>query len=540
MTDRRPDHPAHASENVSDLVANFLRHRDALRAQANELARLRADVLSAADREASGILATARAEIRQSIVRARHDLSRLVAQVQAADHLDMTPSARSVQPEAAPIGALQHARQDLRQALREATADLDAVITSSPIVSLSSRPAVASSPPIVSVSSRATVPDPPHTPDRPPHGIAAIERKSASSRTVPFAGSRFPRSANTAKAWVASFTMIGLLTILGAAWWVRIGAARVSREKATIVSGHAPGAPMVPLVVPVSAPPSSASEPAPRAPVSLLVEAQQPAWIRATVDGQADAGRILQAGETRTIDAAQEISLRVGNAGAVRVALNGAEPTVVGRDGEVVTRRFTVGATSSRPGSEPSPRGDGTEPTERATSRPQDAVTVRGAREPAALSAFRAAERVPASSIANGTEAALSGLPTARSATTAAADQAELTEAASRWLDAYYRQGAQGNSPVYRNVRLSDQRTADQRLPAGLANVRRTLESTTFQFAGEAAVVTARMTEQADVTAEPRKYVSWVSQIWRRESGEWHLFDVRLVANAALESATLK
>ena len=74
----------------------------------------------------------------------------------------------------------------------------------------------------------------------------------------------------------------------------------------------------------------------------LVVEARRSAWVQATTDGQTDAGRVLQAGERRRILANHNISIVVGDAGAVTVSLNGGPATVAGRDGQVVTRRFSA------------------------------------------------------------------------------------------------------------------------------------------------------------------------------------------------------
>jgi len=64
------------------------------------------------------------------------------------------------------------------------------------------------------------------------------------------------------------------------------------------------------------------------------------AWIRAVVDGQETFGRIVPAGETIALEATASVTLRLGDAGAVRVRVNGEDRGLAGRDGEVLTRRF--------------------------------------------------------------------------------------------------------------------------------------------------------------------------------------------------------
>jgi hypothetical protein len=66
------------------------------------------------------------------------------------------------------------------------------------------------------------------------------------------------------------------------------------------------------------------------------------AWIRAVVDGQETFGRIVPAGETIALEANASVTLRLGDAGAVRVRVNGEDRGLAGRDGEVLTRRFDV------------------------------------------------------------------------------------------------------------------------------------------------------------------------------------------------------
>ena len=113
--------------------------------------------------------------------------------------------------------------------------------------------------------------------------------------------------------------------------------------------------------------------------------------------------------------------------------------------------------------------------------------------------------------------------------------RAVLTRAAERWLDAHYRQdGGTMRSLESRGMKVSDERLPDERLPTGL-DARRTLERVTFQFVGDSAIFTARMTEQASFGAESLRYVSWVSQVWIREAGQWRLVDVRLLSDAKLK-----
>ena len=82
--------------------------------------------------------------------------------------------------------------------------------------------------------------------------------------------------------------------------------------------------------------------------LSLLVEARRSSWLRTTVDGESDSGRMLAQGETVRLNAKQSVLLRVGDAGAVFVSVNNGKAAALGRDGQVVTRQFVAESTERR------------------------------------------------------------------------------------------------------------------------------------------------------------------------------------------------
>ena len=65
-------------------------------------------------------------------------------------------------------------------------------------------------------------------------------------------------------------------------------------------------------------------------------------WVSATVDGRLVIYRLMHGGEQETIDAVQEILLRVGDAGALAYAVNGGTGRSLGAPGEAVTVRITT------------------------------------------------------------------------------------------------------------------------------------------------------------------------------------------------------
>jgi hypothetical protein len=124
------------------------------------------------------------------------------------------------------------------------------------------------------------------------------------------------------------------------------------------------------------------------------------------------------------------------------------------------------------------------------------------------------------------------GVPTPPAGTTTEGG-AELTSAAMRWLDAYYRHDAERMASVgARDLKISDQRAPGERPSPGLGNVSRTLEQVKFQFVGDGAILTGRLIEQIDTADQPRRYLSWISQVWLREAGAWRLMEVRIISDA--------
>lgn len=82
--------------------------------------------------------------------------------------------------------------------------------------------------------------------------------------------------------------------------------------------------------------------------VVLQVE-NRDSWVRIVADGRrvdGYGGRTLKRGETHTITAVSEICVRSGNAGALRLTINGLEMGLLGRNGE-------VGNFILRPGAQP-------------------------------------------------------------------------------------------------------------------------------------------------------------------------------------------
>jgi hypothetical protein len=125
-------------------------------------------------------------------------------------------------------------------------------------------------------------------------------------------------------------------------------------------------------------------------------------------------------------------------------------------------------------------------------------------------------------------------------APTATSVQDSLTNAASRWLDAYYRQDRATMAAIAPQANVTDDRADKERLPRGLAGVRRSLDDVKLQMIGTEAMFTARMTERMEAAGQMAEAVSFVSHMWTQKNGSWQLYDVRIVSAAALSRAVTR
>ena len=135
--------------------------------------------------------------------------------------------------------------------------------------------------------------------------------------------------------------LVGLTAVVGVVVAVLgVGGSRVPSAVAPSDPAlDAPGPAVVPpSVEPAPAPP--APEPAPEPtgpPVDVVLTFESASWLEVLVDGVAvEPGVLVAAGETLRFGGQELVSLRFGNAGGVRVELNGEELGTAGRPGEVL------------------------------------------------------------------------------------------------------------------------------------------------------------------------------------------------------------
>jgi cytoskeletal protein RodZ len=77
--------------------------------------------------------------------------------------------------------------------------------------------------------------------------------------------------------------------------------------------------------------------------LKLIISAKEPAWIQLDADGKALFVGLLEPGQTREVENAQQAKLLTGNAGGIEVLQNGKPVTGLGSRGEVRTVVFSRG-----------------------------------------------------------------------------------------------------------------------------------------------------------------------------------------------------
>ena len=80
---------------------------------------------------------------------------------------------------------------------------------------------------------------------------------------------------------------------------------------------------------------------APKAPIDLRLEVVETVWIRASADGERVLEGTFREGVNKPILARESVTLKVGNAGGVRLALNGERMPPIGPRGHVRSVRIT-------------------------------------------------------------------------------------------------------------------------------------------------------------------------------------------------------
>jgi len=118
----------------------------------------------------------------------------------------------------------------------------------------------------------------------------------------------------------------------------------INPEPSTVAQTPKP-APTVPeQPKPAAAPNNEAARIAnPNAPVRVLLTADEPVWVLARADGKYIFSGTLDTNQTRSLEANEAVTLRLGNAGGVHIVLNGKPLEAVGPKGQVREIQLTSG-----------------------------------------------------------------------------------------------------------------------------------------------------------------------------------------------------
>lgn len=453
------------------------------------------------------------------------DLASAAAALAAPDVETATPSQATSTPQPAAHAGMSSA--DVASLWADATDRID--VTERPElapVRFEWRQAAPGKPATDAAASGTTAPA--ATADQPPtSGLfeTHAEHSQQLSRVFASSGAAEGNAARVpARTFVGLFAGAGLIVLMGTLWWMN---ARTRALPETTVAEQAPAAAPA-TVAPVADAPAL---PADRS-LSLTIEARRASWIRASIDGQDEAGRLYQAGETRQIVGAKTVAVRAGDAGAVFVSINGAPAQALGTDGNATTRQFDVaelpGVASTAPAiasatdAVPATAARAAAPNSRTLPAVEATAALPAATRPDARPASPAA--APASApVRPGGDASLTG------------GRPDLLGAGQQWLDAYQRRDRDGMGvAAAENINITDERSVAERFPATQTSVRRDLDQVELELTGDTALLTARMTERGDGSTAAAPYVSRISQIWVRRAGQWRLADVRIIGEARL------
>jgi hypothetical protein len=560
MDHQEPQDEQHVgtASKVPSLIHDYRAQREAWREQARNLARMREEVLAAADQEARGIVSAARADVRRILLKARRDLLVLAAQVRAASRLgapDDAPDTVDFFPDdlGQAQNALTSARHEVRRVLDESRPELDGLASEGEALRAALRHDQTD---VLDVEQVSTLTVQDLSRDRISETPVDFDFTTLTSEQPPRLTFRRPQQRHL-RALLAAAATVGALAVMGIGWWLvspespdtKSPEATSTREASA--NARAGGSSAAAARTPI---PTASS---PRSPLSIQLAARRTSWVRITADGRVTAERTFKPGETQQVAAAREISIRAGDAGAVTVAVDGRQPVALGAEGEVVTRRFAVAAPRvQRSAPVPAPAPSRLPAAVAQAPSPPPVITPKPSTTIAATSpAPRAPEPVPVVSQPQPTAppstpagSQLSARPATASverpplvppATTTpqVSLQESLTRTTSRWLDAYYRQDRATMASIAPQVTLTDDRPTKERLPQGLNGVRRSLEEVSFNRASDDdAMLTAKVTERMDNApgGQMAQAVSFVAFMYTQRNGTWQLHNVRIVSASTL------
>ncbi|MDO8589529.1 MAG: DUF4115 domain-containing protein [Armatimonadota bacterium] len=153
---------------------------------------------------------------------------------------------------------------------------------------------------------------------------------------------------------VRAFAILIILVVVGLAAYKPLARSirgLANRDRAPVVADNDDSAPIPPpKPIPVTTP-TPKPTPAPQPPdgVNFVVDVVSTSWIRVTVDGKRAFEGMLGPPHQLSWRAERAVVFRAGNAGGVRLTVNGRKLPPLGNIGQIVERRFAVPTTPAAP-----------------------------------------------------------------------------------------------------------------------------------------------------------------------------------------------
>jgi cytoskeleton protein RodZ len=138
---------------------------------------------------------------------------------------------------------------------------------------------------------------------------------------------------------IARWTLaaVGVLALVLLLWrpWAAVPAGPAPQAAAPAATPSEPSSSPAPALAPPPAP-------KPARAVNVELVTLRPVWTRVTVDDRKEVERELPANQRFSFGADRSIIVRAGDAGGMRIILDGKDLGVLGRDGQIASRTFSA------------------------------------------------------------------------------------------------------------------------------------------------------------------------------------------------------
>ena len=181
----------------------------------------------------------------------------------------------------------------------------------------------------------ASVAAPPGVPESTPWGVP-VPREAVASVVMDRPGR--PRAAYVGVA-LAALAVVVVGTLLWRSAGAPVGPATQADPPAVSAASTSPAAP--PAAAPAATAPAPAAPAGPLRALNIEFVTVRPVWARITVDGRRAMEREFAAEQRIPFGADRAIAIRAGDAGAIRLVVDGKDLGVLGRDGQIFERTFT-------------------------------------------------------------------------------------------------------------------------------------------------------------------------------------------------------